>query len=141
MKVLGCHEAIDGTKLTLSALAGTVPRCVPTRVNNCLFSRETACSRRAGQQSSRRGRRRSDKMSLSVVIGLIEIGRRYPLNDRRSTPAGLRTLPPPWASAHRGKWGQLTPGKIDEKLKAKTCQKVRFSTFMLYFESNRGRQV
>jgi len=33
------------------------------------------------------------------------------------------------------------PGKMDEKLKAKTCKKEQFSMFMLYFESNQGRQV
>jgi len=30
---------------------------------------------------------------------------------------------------------------MDEKLKAKTCKKEQFSMFMLYFESNQGRQV
>ena len=32
----------------------------------------------------------------------------------------------PWASAHRGKWGQLssdTPGKMDEKIKSENMQK------------------
>ena len=30
----------------------------------------------------------------------------------------------PWASAHRGKWGQLTPlEKMDEKLKSENMQK------------------
>jgi len=34
----------------------------------------------------------------------------------------------PWASAHRGKWGQLTPiGKMDEKLKSRNMQKEQFS--------------
>jgi len=48
----------------------------------------------------------------------------------------------PWASAHRGKWGQLTPpGKIDEKLKSENMQKQQFYMFMLYFESNQGRLV
>jgi len=29
----------------------------------------------------------------------------------------------PWASAHRGKWGQLTPlEKMDEKLKSENMQ-------------------
>jgi len=38
----------------------------------------------------------------------------------------------PLASAHRGKWGQLTPlGKMDKKLKSENIQK----------ESNQGRQV
>jgi len=32
-------------------------------------------------------------------------------------------------------------GKMDEKLKSKNMQKGQFSMFMLYFESNRGRQV
>jgi len=32
-----------------------------------------------------------------------------------------------WASAHRGKWGQLTPaGKMDEKLKSENMQKIAF---------------
>ena len=33
-----------------------------------------------------------------------------------------------WASAHRGKWGQLTPppGKMDEKLKRENMQKSSF---------------
>ena len=48
----------------------------------------------------------------------------------------------PWASVHRGKWGQLTPpGKMDEKLKTENMQKEQFSMFMLYSESNQGRQV
>jgi len=46
-----------------------------------------------------------------------------------------------WASAHRGKWGQLTPWKMDEKLKSENIQKEQFSMFMLYFESNQGTQV
>jgi len=46
-----------------------------------------------------------------------------------------------WASAHRGKWGQLTPRKMDEKSKSENMQKDQFSMFMLYFESNQGRQV
>ena len=33
------------------------------------------------------------------------------------------------------------PGEMDEKLKAKTCKKEQFSMFMLYFESNQGRQA
>ena len=33
------------------------------------------------------------------------------------------------------------PGKMDEKLKSKNMQKEQFSMFMLYFESNQGRQV
>jgi len=28
-----------------------------------------------------------------------------------------------WASAHRGEWCQLTPGKMDEKLKSENMQK------------------
>jgi len=32
------------------------------------------------------------------------------------------------------------PGKLDEKLKSKNMQK-RADMFMLYFESNQGRQV
>jgi len=38
-----------------------------------------------------------------------------------------RLLHVPWASAHRGKWGQLTPWKNDEKLKSENMQKVQFS--------------
>jgi len=42
----------------------------------------------------------------------------------------------------RGKWGQLTNlEKWMKNLKAKTCKKEQFSMFMLYFESNQGRQV
>jgi len=33
------------------------------------------------------------------------------------------------------------PGKMDEKLKSENMQKEQFSMFMLYFESNQGRQV
>ena len=47
----------------------------------------------------------------------------------------------PRASAHIGKWGQLTPWKMDEKLKSENMQKEQFSMFVLYFESNQGRQV
>jgi len=36
-------------------------------------------------------------------------------------------LLPTWASAHRGKWGQLTPPwKMDEKLKSESMQKNSF---------------
>jgi len=35
--------------------------------------------------------------------------------------------------------GQLK--KTDEKLKSENMQKEQFSVFMLYFESNQGRQV
>jgi len=38
----------------------------------------------------------------------------------------------------RGKWSQLTPLK---KIKKQNMQKEHFSIFMLYFESNQGRQV
>jgi len=31
--------------------------------------------------------------------------------------------------------------KMDEKLKSENMQKEQFSMFMLYFESNQGRQV
>jgi len=33
------------------------------------------------------------------------------------------------------------PGKMDEKLKSENMQKEQFSVFMLYYESNQGRQV
>jgi len=33
------------------------------------------------------------------------------------------------------------PGKMDKKLKSENMQKEHFSMFMLYFESNQGRQV
>jgi len=33
------------------------------------------------------------------------------------------------------------PGKMDAKLKSENMQKEQFSMFMLYFESNQGRQV
>jgi len=33
------------------------------------------------------------------------------------------------------------PGKIDEKLKSENMQKEQFSMFVLYFESNQGRQM
>ena len=33
------------------------------------------------------------------------------------------------------------PWKMNEKLKSENMQKEQFSTFMLYFESNQGRQV
>jgi len=63
-----------------------------------------------------------------------------------SCPPGPQLIPA-WASAHRGKCGQLTgqmgsadpPGKMDEQLKSENMQKK--SMFMLYFESNQGRQV
>jgi len=37
----------------------------------------------------------------------------------------------PWASTHRSKWGQLTRGKMDEKLKREKMQKKeQFYMFM-----------
>jgi len=45
----------------------------------------------------------------------------------------------PWASAHWGKWGQLTPLLENGlKIKSENVQKQQFSE---YFESNQGRQV
>jgi len=39
-------------------------------------------------------------------------------------------------------WHVDPPGKIDEKIKKqKHAKKQQFSMFMLYFESNHGRQV
>jgi len=50
--------------------------------------------------------------------------------------------PNPWASAHRGKLGQLTPLEKWMKLKKrKHAEKEQFSMFMLYFDSNQGRQL
>ena len=45
------------------------------------------------------------------------------------------------SSTHRGKWGQLTFWKKDGGLKSEKLQKNKFSMFMLYLESNQGRQV
>jgi len=44
----------------------------------------------------------------------------------------------PRIGANRVSW---PPGKMDEKLKSGNMQKGQFSMFMLYFESNQGRQV
>jgi len=38
----------------------------------------------------------------------------------------ISILKEPWASAHRVKCGQLTPGKMDEKLKSDNMQKEQF---------------
>ena len=39
-----------------------------------------------------------------------------------------------WATAHKGKWGQLTPlEKMDENYKAKTCKKSSFLCLRLFF--------
>jgi len=60
--------------------------------------------------------------------------------ELRATTARMPAVT--WASAHRGKWGQLTPWKMDEKFKSENMQKKeQFSMFVLYFESNQGRQV
>ena len=41
-----------------------------------------------------------------------------------------------------GQMGSAGPsGKTDERLKSENIQKEQFSVFMLYFESNQGRQV
>jgi len=37
--------------------------------------------------------------------------------------------------------GSADPGKKDEKLKSENMQKEQFSMFMLYSESNQGRQM
>jgi len=43
----------------------------------------------------------------------------------KPSPFSLQTIT---ASAHRGKWGQVTPcGKMDEKLKSENVQKELFS--------------
>jgi len=60
---------------------------------------------------------------------------------QNASPSKVKTASG-WASAHRGKWGRLTPWKMDEKLKSENMQKrEQFSMFMLYFENNEGRQV
>jgi len=48
------------------------------------------------------------------------------LQTRRTLP-DRPTDTTPWASAHSGKWGQLTPLKMDEKLKSENMQKEQFS--------------
>jgi len=57
----------------------------------------------------------------------------------RDETAGRRT----WASAHWGKWGQLTPWKMDEKLKSENVQKrAVFYVYVIFREqSGQGRQV
>jgi len=46
------------------------------------------------------------------------------------------------ANGRPHKWGQLTPlEKWIKKLKSENMQKEQFSMFMLYFESNQGRQA
>jgi len=48
---------------------------------------------------------------------------------------------PAWPSTH-GQIGSADPlEKWMKNQKAKTCKKEQFSMFMLYFESNQGRQV
>ena len=47
-----------------------------------------------------------------------------------------------WASAHRGKWGQLTPapGKMDEKLKSENMQKrAAFYVYIILRAIRAGR--
>jgi len=44
----------------------------------------------------------------------------------------------PQIGANGASW---PPGKKDEKLKSENMQKKQFSMFMLYFESNQGRQL
>jgi len=46
-----------------------------------------------------------------------------------------------WASANRGKWSQLTPGKMDKKLKSENMGKRAVFCVYVIFESNQGRQV
>ena len=48
-------------------------------------------------------------------------------------PMGVRTYGQMGSAEH--------PGKMDEKLKSENMQKEQFPMFMLYFESNQGRQV
>ena len=49
---------------------------------------------------------------------------------------------PAWASAHRGKWGQLTPGKMDEKLKSENMQKrAVFYVYVILWEQSEQADV
>ena len=41
-----------------------------------------------------------------------------------------------WASAHRGKWGQLTPWKMGEKLKCENMQKSSFYVNVIFLEQS-----
>jgi len=41
-----------------------------------------------------------------------------------------------WASAHRGKWGQLTPWKMGEKLKCENMQKSSFYVYVIFLEQS-----
>jgi len=45
-----------------------------------------------------------------------------------------------WASADRGKWGQLTPWKMDEKLKVKTCKNSSFLNVLRAIRAGRCRE-
>jgi len=63
------------------------------------------------------GRRRS-----AVSFKLVIISDRIASREMRPIVTDLSDLCT-WASAHTGKWGQLTPWKMDEKLKSKNMQK------------------
>ena len=45
-----------------------------------------------------------------------------------------KTVPSPaWASAHRGKWGQLPPHwKMEKKLKSENTQKAVFHVYVIF---------
>jgi len=77
-----------------------------------------------------------DYQNASFVLS--SVGQRAMLSatltqKARSPAMGVRT---------EGQIGSADPpGKMDEKLISENMQKEQFSMFMLYFESNRGRQV
>jgi len=75
-----------------------------------------------------------------------------PLDDWNLWPNPTRSKRPnqtqsngwtqPHGRPHMGANGvSWPPGKMAEKLKSENMQKEQFSTFMLYFESNQGRQM
>jgi len=71
--------------------------------------------------------------------------RRNDLSLRRPVVDRDKMKPRQWlgsrASAHRGKWSQLTPpGKIDEKLKSEDMQKSSFLNILTAIRAGRCRE-
>ena len=77
-------------------------------------SNQTACENQKRAVSCERDSMATQKFSLRVCEALL---------SAKYTVPTMEPALGSWASAHRGKWGQLTPWKMDEKLKSENMQK------------------
>ena len=124
-----------GSVLWNLALSTVVERCVWSRrklSHRCVVVRKWATQTRPD-------------LTMHLTVGRTRLQHRVwnniitPSSSSSHRVNASRPYRGPWASAQMG--SADPPGKMHKKLKSENMQKEQFSMFMLYFESNQGRQA